>query len=322
MRKIIFLFLMLLLWPGIMGAEEAPLYEAVTRWEVPLRREKESSEWMKKVPGYSYVTVYEYDLEFCRIQYEGAMGWCRTKELWGFRSLDALNYSVPGYYGNQGAVQLTRDTWIKGGKFQGVLARAGTVICVWERTESDYRLPVWRDEGSIPLENGEMLGFDIWEEAAPGQLLHGFTTFYDDQLGKKMPGERAYNIALGCRRIQGVILEPGESFSFNALCAPYTQENGYQLAPNISKDGKGYGGGVCQVTTTLYNALLGLPLQIDEWAVHQYAGVDYVPQFFDAAVGTYTDLKFTNTLPYPIRISTLHEEGVVTVLIYREGEGI
>ena len=69
MRKIIFLFLMLLLWPGIMGAEEAPLYEAVTRWEVPLRREKESSEWMKKVPGYSYVTVYEYDLEFCRIQY-------------------------------------------------------------------------------------------------------------------------------------------------------------------------------------------------------------------------------------------------------------
>ena len=69
-------------------------------------------------------------------------------------------------------------------------------------------------------------------------------------------------------------------------------------------------------------ALLGLPLQIDEWTVHQYTGVDYVPQFFDAAVGTYTDLKFTNTLPYPIRISTLHEEGVVTVLIYREGEGI
>jgi hypothetical protein len=322
MKKMILFFVLLLWWPGSVNAEETPIYEAFTRFEFQLREARGSGIYLKNVPGYSRVSVYEYDEDFCKIGYGDEIGWCKTERLWGFRSLDALNYSVPGYTANQGAVQLTKDTWILGGKMNKLPVPAGTVLCVAERTEEAYIFPVWRGEGSIPLTNGEMVGFDIWEEAVPGQLLHGFTTFYNDQLGKQLFEERADNIALGCRRIQGTILEQGEQFSFNALCGPYTQENGYRLAPNISKAGKGYGGGVCQVTTTLYNALLGLPLQIDEWAVHQFAGVDYVPQFFDAAVGTYTDLKFTNTLPYPIRISVLNQEGVLTILIYREGEGI
>lgn len=59
----------------------------------------------------------------------------------------------------------------------------------------------------------------------------------------------------------------------------------------------GYGGGVCQVTTTLYNAALTLPLQIEEWALHSKQGAVYVPQFFDAAVGSYSDFTFVNLLP-------------------------
>ena len=72
------------------------------------------------------------------------------------------------------------------------------------------------------------------------------------------------------------------------------------------------------MTTTLYNALLSLPLQIEAWAVHRYTGVSYVPQFFDAAVGSYTDFVFQNTLPYSIRILAVPQEGVLTVLICRE----
>ena len=92
-------------------------------------------------------------------------------------------------------------------------------------------------------------------------------------------------------------VEREETFSFNALCAPYRHSNGYELAPNVSTDGFGYGGGVCQVTTTLYNAALTLPLQIEEWALHSKQGAVYVPQFFDAAVGNYSDFTFVNLLP-------------------------
>lgn len=51
------------------------------------------------------------------------------------------------------------------------------------------------------------------------------------------------------------------------------------------------------MTTTLYNAALTLPLQIEEWALHSKQGAVYVPQFFDAAVGSYSDFTFVNLLP-------------------------
>lgn len=89
------------------------------------------------------------------------------------------------------------------------------------------------------------------------------------------------------------------------------------MAPNISSDGEGYGGGVCQVSTTMYNALLSLPLRITKWAIHRDIGVPYIPVGFDSAVGSYTDLSFINTLPYPIRIEAVPQNGVLSVFIYR-----
>ena len=117
--------------------------------------------------------------------------------------------------------------------------------------------------------------------------------------------------------MDGTIVPSLASFSFNAICAPYSQHNGYQYGPNISEKGFGYGGGVCQVSTTLYNATLALPLQVEEAAVHRKSGVQYIPRGFDAAVGTYTDLRFTNLLPYAIRLTADAQGGAVTVLIYR-----
>ena len=115
-------------------------------------------------------------------------------------------------------------------------------------------------------------------------------------------------------------VEREETFSFNALCAPYRHSNGYELAPNVSTDGFGYGGGVCQVTTTLYNAALTLPLQIAEWALHSKQGAVYVPQFFDAAVGNYSDFTFVNLLPYGVQIHASAQNGVLTVLFCRAEE--
>jgi len=292
-------------------------YEAITHKELKLRLQPDSSIVVGTAPYDRFVDVYEYGEEWCRIGYEDVVGWCKTSQLWAFRSLNVAKYPALHVTPNLGMVTLSQEAWIASDDFVGMMARSGAIICVRAADDHAYSLPVWRTEGTISREAGELIPFIPWEEAQPGDVIGGFTTFYDENYGKDLAANRAYNIDLACRRIHNTVMQPGDHFSYNALCAPYKVSNGYLIAPNISKSGKGYGGGVCQLTTTLYNAILPLPLQIDEWRVHQKIGVVYIPQYYDAAVGSFYDLEFNNTLPYPIRIFAQPQEGAVTVLIYR-----
>jgi len=300
--------------------QKEPQYEAITVQEFTIWLEPDSTRSLRKVPQGKFMTLYEYGEEWSQILYDGILGWCKTHLLWGFRSLNAKKYPVPGVVPNIGMVTLNQDTWIDSKDFVGMNARTGSFICVRSADESNYTLPVWRKENTIPLENGDLTAFVPWEDAQAGDVIGGFTTFYDENYGKDLAAERAYNIDLACQRIHGIVLQPGERFSYNDLCAPYKPTNGYKMAPNISAKGKGYGGGVCQVTTTLYNALIPLPIQLEEWRVHQKIGVVYIPQYFDAAVGSFYDFIFNNTLPYPIRIFAQPQEGAITVLVYRADE--
>ena len=191
----------------------------------------------------------------------------KVDNIWGTQlcerdSLDAAKYPTPGHVAAIGAVMVTEETWIQGGEFEDVAVQPGCFVCISE-IGLEYILPVWLGEGSFPVYDGDFCPFVAWEDAQPGDMIAGFTTFYNEKTGGSLADNRAFNILLACSRVQGVVLEPGEQFSYNALCGPYTQKNGYLMAPNISNDGKGYGGGVFQLTTTLYNAVLSLPLQVD-----------------------------------------------------------
>ena len=303
-----------------LNIQKVPQYEAITAQKFTLWLEPNSTRALRQVPYDKFMTVYEYGPEWCQIFYDGVLGWCKTKLLWGFRSLNAAKSPVPGVQPNMGIVTLAQDTWIEAKGFDGMNALTGSLVCVRSQDENGYMLPVWRNMGTIPAESGELTAFVPWEEAQPGDLIGGFTTFYDEDYGENLAEARAFNIDLACQRIHDVVMQPGDRFSYNDLCAPYKKTNGYLLAPNISAKGTGYGGGVCQLTTTLYNALIPLPLQIDEWRVHQKTGVVYIPQYFDAAVGSFYDLIFNNTLPYPIRIYAKPQTGAVTVLLYRAEE--
>ena len=126
------------------------------------------------------------------------------------------------------------------------------------------------------------------------------------------------NIELGCRLMNGLVLEPEHSFSFNGTCGPYNGQTGYKVARNISSSGYGTGGGVCQLSTTLYNAALEIPIQVTDWAVHSISGVKYIPVAYDACVGRYSDFCFRNTLPYALRLEAETQGGVLTVRIYRQ----
>lgn len=115
---------------------------------------------------------------------------------------------------------------------------------------------------------------------------------------------RAKNVRNGAEKINGSVIYPGEQFSVYASVSPFDAENGYELAGSYENGTtvQTYGGGICQVSTTLYNAVILSELQIDERFNHSMI-VTYVKPSMDAAIaGTSKDLKFTNNTDAPIYI--------------------
>mgnify|MGYP005843172321 CR=1 FL=1 len=118
------------------------------------------------------------------------------------------------------------------------------------------------------------------------------------------------NVRLALAALDGAEVEPGGEFSFTRTVGPWTRDRGYRKAP-VSYSGDltlDWGGGVCQASSTLYNAALLAGLPIGERHRH-YWPASYVPPGRDAAVAyPSTDLRFRNPLPAPVRISA-HIEG-------------
>lgn len=131
-------------------------------------------------------------------------------------------------------------------------------------------------------------------------------------------GGRITNMKVAASRINGTTLYPGEVFSTNECFGPSTEANGYKPAPSII-NGKlvdDYGGGVCQVSSTLYNALLKAELSIVERQNHSLK-VGYLDYGYDATLaGDYIDLKFKNSTPYPIYLESYLTGNKVIANIY------
>ena len=129
---------------------------------------------------------------------------------------------------------------------------------------------------------------------------------------------RKHNIELAMRALDGVRIKNGEKFSFNAAVGPRTAQRGYEQAKIIvgGKYVDGVGGGVCQVSTTLYNAALYAGMYIEEAHGHSLAP-SYVEPSFDAAVNSGSmDLKFTNSTGGDVFISAYCAENRAVVRFY------
>ncbi|MGI6097920.1 MAG: VanW family protein [Dethiobacteria bacterium] len=127
-------------------------------------------------------------------------------------------------------------------------------------------------------------------------------------------GSRSKNIVLGAQLINNCILAPGEVFSFNRTIGPVTLERGFEMAPVIvgGQVVPGVGGGLCQVSSTLYNAVLMAGLEVVERYPHSRP-VYYVPKGRDATVSTYLDFKFRNSSDRFIMIKASGYAGRVEV---------
>ncbi|HZH93734.1 MAG TPA: VanW family protein [Tissierellaceae bacterium] len=129
---------------------------------------------------------------------------------------------------------------------------------------------------------------------------------------------RSHNIRLSAQSFDGMLLMPGQEVSYNRTTGPRQASAGYREAPVI-ENGElipGMGGGVCQTSTTLYNALLLADMTILERRPHSIPPA-YVPRGTDAAVATgYLDLVFRNDFDYPVLIDTKVEGTRVYFYIY------
>lgn len=145
-----------------------------------------------------------------------------------------------------------------------------------------------------------------------GELLSSFSTdFSSSSAGRKN------NIILAASRINGCKVGAGQVFSFNDTTGARTKENGYDSSPTIENGVYtiGIGGGVCQVSTTLYNAVILAGLKILSVAPHSLC-VGYVAPSMDAMVSQATDFRFFNDTPYDITIKSITKGDRLTFSIY------
>ncbi len=145
------------------------------------------------------------------------------------------------------------------------------------------------------------------------KLRSSFSTDYS-----RSTSERKYNIKTALSKFNGMIVEPEQEVSFNSTTGARTKDNGYKTAKIIvgGKYVDGVGGGVCQASTTLYNALILAGVDIVQ-VNHHTLPASYVPLSFDAMVSEgYADLVFKNTLETPIFIKTICDDKNITVEIY------
>ena len=169
------------------------------------------------------------------------------------------------------------------------------LLSEWNGAACDIDLVVSVDEPAGTAEDLAMVK----------DVLGAFTTSYSTS-----GGSRSANVANGCSLINGTTLYPGEEFSAYEAVAPFSEANGYFMAGSYLNGQvvDSLGGGICQVSTTLYNAVLRAELEVTERYNHSMI-VTYVDPSADAAIAESSgkDFKFKNNTEYPVYI-----EGITT----------
>ncbi|HID06307.1 MAG TPA: hypothetical protein EYP10_04080, partial [Armatimonadetes bacterium] len=189
-----------------------------------------------------------------------------------------------------------------------------TTLALWHRLLSDGHidnLPVVVEESLPKVTTKDVAHIDA--------VLADFATRFNPR-----KRTRTHNIRIAARALDHVLIHPGEVFSYNACVGPRVPQRGYRIAPvfvrgQLSTD---YGGGVCQVATTLFNAALLSGMEIVERHRHSRL-VDYVPVGRDAAV-VYgkLDLKFRNPYPTPVYLRTFVNSNRVRIVILGKSTGL
>lgn len=199
----------------------------------------------------------------------------------------------------------TKDPYVVYPEVEGVSFDLEAARALLAEEKEEYIIKLTITKPKVTLDQ-------IGDEAFPDRV-GTCTTRYDVR-----DVDRSTNLVIACQKLNGKVILPGETFSYNKTLGERTLAAGYKNG-KVYEGGKvvdGIGGGICQISSTLYNAILNANLQPVERRNHQFV-TSYIEAGKDATV-VYglTDFKFKNTRKYPVKIVASAKAGIATVSIY------
>ena len=206
-----------------------------------------------------------------------------------------------------------QNAYIKKDPFEIVVDKDGVDFDISMEEAKKIVSEKGKEEYIIPLKitKAKKTVKDLGSKAFPDRLSR-YSTRYDAS-----NRDRSTNLELSAKKINGTVLLPGEEFSYNKVVGKRTIENGYKNAAVFS-NGRvedGLGGGICQISTTLYNAVLLANLEITERRNHSFVTSYEDPGRDATVVYGVQDFKFKNSRKYPVKIEASVKNGVATMTV-------
>jgi len=306
------------------------LYESTVVIRCSLRQDKSSDDYAKKIMNVAEgtkVEILDVDANWVYARVRGKTGW--LKRLWIAGRPAALSKDTPPYgvYQYNYVATVAKDTYVyeqltdNRGLKAKVLLHPGAVVAIMDITDGWGRFFYNHTYGYIDMADmKDLIMVSPTESPMSAQTpIAAYTTYYNTANTESNRG-RMKNIQVACDRLEQVY-DPGESLNFNKDIGPYTRGNGYFKAPVLVNGTSipGYGGGTCQVSSTLFNVLLQLPgIEVLQRRPHGQSGAKYLPIGVDAAVGNDNlNLRFRNDYDFGVRLETFVQDGALTMVMWK-----
>ncbi|MBR3109253.1 MAG: VanW family protein [Clostridia bacterium] len=339
MKRILALLLAALLLPlsgAFCFAENQPdtsvrLYYARTRLACKIFSDWETTNGVNQigiVPENVRVVVHALNPSFALVTYEAdhKTGYVKRVCLENPKTIDPMTTPPYGVDFNQYLVTIDAQdapVWSAPGGGEALITlHHGARVSLIGFEEGYGKVIYHRQYGYI---DSRLLGdvicvYDIAETAGTDAPIASYTSFYKITTDESNLN-RINNINVACQKMNVFPIYAGTELNFNRDMGPYSAASGYLPAGVLAEGGLnlGYGGGTCQVSSTLYNVVLQLPgLTVLQRRAHGDNGASYLPIGVDAAVGNSTlNFRFRNDYPFPIRIDASAQDGALTIAIYR-----
>ena len=280
------------------------------------------------IPKGRFVTIHALYPAYALVTYEGdqTTGYIKRICMDQYKTIDSSTTPPFGVDFNHFMAAVAAPdapvTTLPGGGDTLITLHAGALVSFIGFEDGYGKVIYHREYGYI---DGRLLDeiipvYEAPETADTARPIAAYTSFYKITTDESNLNRMA-NIALACRKLGLLPLPAGADLNFNRDIGPYRASEGYMPA-GVLIDGElqqGYGGGTCQVSSTLYNVVLQLPgLTVLQRRAHGGNGASYLPIGVDAAVGnTNLNFRFRNDYSFPIRIDGSSQDGALTIAIYR-----
>ena len=307
-------------------AAEQPLYTATADACIMRAEESKTSKVVQRIPQGATIEILKVNPNWAQARYNGKTGFVLRNQISNVTPIDPVNTPPYGVFKHTYMAVTADVTPVlhepKADAAVKVTLQPGAKLSILDITDGWARIPYWKEYAYVDTRLlKDLTPVSPTDTPVSGETpIAAFTSFYHVEETKANIG-RMKNIDVACNRLCRVIA-PGEDLDFNKQIGPYSRANGYFQAPVLIAGGAklGYGGGTCQVSSTLYNVLLQLPdITIIYRHPHGPSGAKYLPHGMDAAVGRDDlNLHIRNDYDFPIRVEASAQDGALFICVWKQ----